>query len=81
MNHQAESHQDEIRNTRETLERLHEEQNSSSASAPASTEVGLFYRGVQEGISVRGGQIYGNWKVPVLNRMGGMTPNETARLI
>ena len=81
MNRRATNHQDEIRSTRETLERLHEEQNRSSVAASSSTEVGLFHREVQEGIRIRGGMIKGNWKEPVLNRMGGMTPNETARLI
>lgn len=79
MNRRATNHQDEIRSTRETLERLHEEQNKPTASS--STEVGLFHREVDEGIRVRGGKIYGNVRDAVLNRMGGMTPNETARLI
>ena len=77
MNRQATNHQDELENSLGRLERLHDEQNKSSSSAAAG---GLFHREVQEGISVRGGMIYGDWKSPVLNRMGGMTPNETARL-
>ena len=82
MNHQAESHQDEIRTTRETLERLHEEQNRSSGSAAAApADVPLFHLDVQDGIRIRGGRLKGDWKTPLLNRMGGMTPNETARLI
>ena len=82
MNRRATNHQDEIRSTRETLERLHEEQNRSSASAAAApADVPLFHLDVDEGIRVRGGKIYGNVRDAVLNRMGGMTPNETARLI
>ncbi len=81
MNRQATKEQDEIIRTRETLERLHEEQNKTSASAAsASTDVPLFHRDVQEGIRVRGGMIKGDWKGAVLNRMGGVTPNETAGL-
>ena len=78
MNRQATNHQDELKNSLGRLERLHDEQNKSSSSSAAAG--GLFHREVQEGISVRGGMIYGDWKSPVLNRMGGMTPNETARL-
>ena len=79
MNRRATNHQDEIRSTRETLERLHEEQNKTTASS--STEVSLFNHEVDEGIRVRGGKIYGNVRDAVLARMGGLTPNETARLI
>ena len=79
MNRRAANHQDEIRSTRERLERLHEEQNRSTASS--SIDVGPFHHEVQEGVRVRGGQIVGNVRGAVLARIGGMTPNETARLI
>ena len=80
MNHRATKHQDEIRSTRERLERLHEEQNRSTASS-SSIDVSLFNHGVDEGIRVRGGKLYGDVRGAVLARIGGLTPNDTARLI
>ncbi len=81
MNQQATDHQDEIIRSRETLERLHDEQNGPASSSSAPATGGLFSREVQEGVRVRGGMIYGDWRGSVLNRMGGMTPNQEARLI
>ncbi len=59
---------------------MYAEQNgpASSSSGPAA---GLFNREVSEGIRVKGGVIYGDWKTPMVEKMGGMTPNRTARLI
>ena len=81
MNRQATNHQDELKNSLGRLERLHDEQNKSTASSSSGATGGLFSREVDEGIRVRGGKIYGDVRGAVLNRMGGMTPNETARLI
>ena len=86
IHRQAEAMQgesDEIISSRERLERLHAEQNGSAASssgpniAAALATVGT----EEEGIPIPGGRLYGDkWRHALLNKMGGMTPNATARL-
>ncbi len=72
-----------IHGPRLQLEKRAAEQ-ASSSSAPADDKhrpSKTFSHQVSDEVRIRGGQIIGNWRKPLLEKIGGVTPNRDKRLV
>ncbi len=70
-----------IHGPRLQLEKRAAEQASSSSAAAADDKHAPFHRQVSEKIRTRGDQITGDWRKPLIDKIGGVTPNRDNRLV
>ncbi len=77
---------DSIHGARATLHKSWGEAASSSSASNREAEnrnmpSKTFSRPVSDEVYIRGSKIVGNWRKPLIEKIGGMTPNREANLI